>query len=224
MVVNAGEIVTLIGANGAGKTTLVKTVSGLIRARRGTITFKDDDIHRQPAHKIVRLGVVLAPEGRAVLRRMTVQENLLMGAYARADSDVRSDLENVLSRYPVLRERAAQAADVLSGGEQQMLAIGRALMAKPKLLLLDEPSLGLAPMVVEDVFSTIKGLRDEGLTILLVEQNARRALQLADRGYVLERGNLAMKGTGDELLRSPDVQRMYLGAVSTKKQRSTAPV
>lgn len=223
MVVNAGEIVTIIGANGAGKTTLAKTISGLIRPRSGSITFDGDEIHRRPAHKIVQLGVVQAPEGRAVLRRMTVRENLLMGAYTRSDSEVRSDLESVLTRYPVLRERASQPADVLSGGERQMLAIARALMARAKLLLLDEPSLGLAPMMVEDVFATIKNLRVEGLTILLVEQNARRALQLADRAYVLERGNVVMQGTGDELLRSPDVQRFYLGGSSSKKQRSSAP-
>jgi branched-chain amino acid transport system ATP-binding protein len=222
MVVNAGEIVTIIGANGAGKTTLAKTISGLIRPRSGAITFDGDEIHRRPAHKIVRLGVVHAPEGRAVLRRMTVRENLLMGAYTRSDSEVRSDLESVFARYPLLRERASQPADVLSGGERQMLAIARALMARAKLLLLDEPSLGLAPMVVEDVFATIKKLRDDGLTILLVEQNARRALQLADRGYVLERGNVVLQGTGDELLRSPDVQRTYLGAGSSKRQRSSA--
>jgi branched-chain amino acid transport system ATP-binding protein len=223
MVVNAGEIVTIIGANGAGKTTLAKTISGLIRPRSGTIAFDGDEIHRRPAHKIVRLGIVQAPEGRAVLGRMTVRENLLMGAYTRSDSDVRSDLESVLGRYPVLRERASEPADVLSGGERQMLAIARALMARAKLLLLDEPSLGLAPMMVEDVFATIKNLRVEGLTILLVEQNARRALQLADRAYVLERGNVVLQGTGDELLRSPDVQRSYLGGSSSKKQRSSAP-
>lgn len=222
MVVNAGEIVTIIGANGAGKTTLAKTISGLIRPRSGAITFDGDEIHRRPAHKIVRLGVVHAPEGRAVLKRMTVRENLLMGAYTRSDSEVRSDLESVFARYPLLRERASQPADVLSGGERQMLAIARALMARAKLLLLDEPSLGLAPMVVEDVFATIKKLRDDGLTILLVEQNARRALQLADRGYVLERGNVVLQGTGDELLRSPDVQRTYLGVGSSKRQRSSA--
>jgi len=209
--VGEGEIVTLIGANGAGKTTLVRTVSGLIKARGGTIVFNDRQIQRLAAHKIVAMGIIQCPEGRAVLARMTVAENLLMGAYARSDGGVAGDLEGIYDRFPTLRERRSQPASVLSGGEQQMLAIGRSLMARPRLLLMDEPSLGLAPMIVTEIFQIIKRLREEGITIFLVEQNARRALEIADRGYVFERGRVVLEGTGSDLIHNPQVQESYLG-------------
>ena len=209
--VGEGEIVTLIGANGAGKTTLVRTISGLIRARGGTIVFHDQEIQRLAPHKIVGLGIIQCPEGRAVLGRMSVAENLLMGAYARSDKAVGDDLEKIFDRFPVLRERKTQPASVLSGGEQQMLAIGRSLMARPRLLLMDEPSLGLAPMIVTEIFHVIKSLREEGITIFLVEQNARRALEVADRGYVFERGKVVIEGTGADLIHNPEVQKSYLG-------------
>jgi branched-chain amino acid transport system ATP-binding protein len=209
--VGEGEIVTLIGANGAGKTTLVRTISGLIKARGGRIVFHDKEIQRLPPHKIVALGIIQCPEGRAVLARMSVAENLMMGAYARSDREIGDDIEKIFGRFPALRERRAQPASVLSGGEQQMLAIGRSLMARPRLLLMDEPSLGLAPMIVTEIFQVIKGLRDEGITIFLVEQNARRALEVADRGYVFERGRVVLEGTGAELANNPQVQKSYLG-------------
>ena len=209
--VDAGEIVTLIGANGAGKTTLLKTISGVIKTREGAITFEGGDIQTRPPHEIVRAGITQAPEGRAILTRMSVSENLLMGAYVRKDGDVASDLADMYEKFPALKERANEPASVLSGGQQQMLAIARALMARPRLLLLDEPSLGLAPIVVVEIFRSIRKLRDEGITILIVEQNARQALQLADRGYVLERGNIVLEGTGETLLNDEEVERMYLG-------------
>lgn len=206
-----GEIVTLIGANGAGKTTLLKTISGLIRPSAGTITFEGREIQSEPPHRTVALGISQAPEGRAILKRMTVLENLKMGAHVRRDKNVASDVDEIMQKFPALRERAAQLGGLLSGGEQQMLTIGRALMARPKLLLLDEPSLGLAPMVVTQIFRTLKSLREEGKTIFLVEQNARLALQLADRGYVLRSGRVALEGTGPELLDNPEVRQTYLG-------------
>ena len=206
-----GQIVTLIGANGAGKTTLLKTVSGLIRPAAGTITFEGENLVRRPAHRIVQLGMSHVPEGRAILKRMTVIDNLRMGAYVRNESKIADDIESVLARFPVLSERRLQAAGTLSGGEQQMLAIGRALVACPRLLLFDEPSLGLAPKIVSQIFLTLRELKNEGKTILLVEQNARQALRVADHGYVLERGRIVYSGSGEELLNMPEVQRTYLG-------------
>ena len=209
--VNEGEIVALIGANGAGKTTLLKTISGLIQTRSGTIRFQNTEIQNLSAHRIVQSGVSQVAEGRAMLKRMTVLENLRIGAHVRKDKEVRQDIDQIFSKFPVLGERQDQLAGLLSGGEQQMLAIGRALMARPRILLLDEPSLGLAPMVVTEIFRTLRALRDDETTIFLVEQNARRALQVADRGYVLERGQIALEGTGQRLLDDETIQQTYLG-------------
>ena len=209
--VNEGEIVALIGANGAGKTTLLKTISGLIQTRSGTIRFQNTEIQNLSAHRIVESGVSQVAEGRAMLKRMTVLENLRIGAHVRKDKEVGQDIDQIFSKFPVLGERHDQLAGLLSGGEQQMLAIGRALMARPRILLLDEPSLGLAPMVVTEIFRTLRALRDDETTIFLVEQNARRALQVADRGYVLERGQIALEGTGQRLLDDETIQQTYLG-------------
>ena len=209
--VDEGEIVALIGANGAGKTTLLKTISGLVQARSGTIRFQDTEIQNLSAHRIVESGVSQVAEGRAMLKRMTVLENLRIGAHVRKDKEVGQDIEQIFSKFPVLGERHNQLAGLLSGGEQQMLAIGRALMARPRILLLDEPSLGLAPMVVTEIFRTLRALRDDEKTIFLVEQNARRALQVADRGYVLERGQITLEGTGQRLLNDETIQQTYLG-------------
>jgi branched-chain amino acid transport system ATP-binding protein len=206
-----GKIVALIGANGAGKTTLLKTISGLIRPAAGAIVFAGQDIARRAAHKIMALGISHVPEGRAILKRMSVLENLRMGAYVRRDSEVEGDIAAAMARFPVLAERRHQPAGTLSGGEQQMLAIARALVARPRLLLMDEPSLGLAPKLVTGIFHTLRQLREEGKTILLVEQNARQALQVADHAYVLERGRIVLAGTGATLLDTPEVQRTYLG-------------
>jgi branched-chain amino acid transport system ATP-binding protein len=206
-----GQIVTLIGANGAGKTTLLKTISGLLRPSAGSITFEGKSIVRRPPHKIVELGISHVPEGRAILKRMTVIDNLRMGAYVRTDSEIAEDIEAALARFPLLSERRLQIAGTLSGGEQQMLAIGRALVARPRLLLFDEPSLGLAPKIVSQIFLTLRELKNEGKTVLLVEQNARQALRVADHGYVLERGRIIYSGSGKELLNMPEVQRTYLG-------------
>jgi branched-chain amino acid transport system ATP-binding protein len=209
--VEQGQIVTLIGANGAGKTTLLKTISGLIRPSAGTIEFEGQNIARMAAHKITARGMSHVPEGRAILKRMTVIDNLRMGAYVRNDKDIDRDIGAVFDRFPVLSERRDQIAATLSGGEQQMLAIGRALVARPRLLLLDEPSLGLAPKFVTLIFRSLRELKAEGKTILLVEQNARKALQVADHACVMERGRIALSGTGQELLNMPEVQRTYLG-------------
>ena len=209
--IERGQIVTLIGANGAGKTTLLKTISGLIRATAGTIEFEGRSIVRSPPHKIVGLGLSQVPEGRAILKRMTVMDNLRMGAFTRSDPDIAGDIDAVFERFPGLAERRGQLAGSLSGGEQQMLAIGRALVARPSLLLLDEPSLGLAPKLVTRIFLTLRELRSEGKTILLVEQNARQALQVADNAYVLERGRIVLSGSGESLLNTPEVQETYLG-------------
>ena len=211
LTIEQGRIVTLIGANGAGKTTLLKTISGLIRPTAGTIEFEGKTINRRPAHKIVGLGLSHVPEGRAVLKRMTVMDNLRMGAYARSDAAIEGDIGDVLARFPALSERRQHLAATLSGGEQQMLAIGRALVARPRLLLMDEPSLGLAPKFVTRIFQTLRELKQEGKTILLVEQNARQALQVADHAYVMERGRIALSGSGESLLNTPEVQRTYLG-------------
>ncbi|MGA7066800.1 MAG: ABC transporter ATP-binding protein [Pseudolabrys sp.] len=206
-----GQIVTLIGANGAGKTTLLKTISGLLRPSAGSITFEGKSIVRRPPHKIVELGISHVPEGRAILKRMTVIDNLRMGAYVRTDSEIAEDIEAALARFPLLSERRLQIAGTLSGGEQQLLAIGRALVARPRLLLFDEPSLGLAPKIVSQIFLTLRELKNEGKTVLLVEQNARQALRVADHGCVLERGRIIYSGSGEELLNMPEVQRTYLG-------------
>ena len=209
--VNEGEIVALIGANGAGKSTLLKTISGLVQTRSGTIRFQNTEIQNYSAHRIVESGVSQVAEGRAMLKRMTVLENLRIGAHVRKDKEVGQDIDQIFSKFPVLGERHDQLAGLLSGGEQQMLAIGRALMARPRILLLDEPSLGLAPMVVTEIFRTLRALRDDETTIFLVEQNARRALQVADRGYVLERGQITLEGTGQRLLDDETIQQTYLG-------------
>ena len=221
--VEEGRIVTLIGANGAGKTTLLKTISGLIRPSAGEIEFDGRMIARRPPHWTVKAGISQVAEGRAILKRMTVMDNLRMGAHLRNDRGVAADFERILEKFPVLAQRAGQLAGTLSGGEQQMLAIGRALMARPRLLLLDEPSLGLAPMIVTNIFRTLRELREEGNTIFLVEQNARRALQLADEGYVLERGRISLSGAGDSLLNNVEVQRTYLGKRATERTRTATP-
>ena len=210
--VGEGEIVTLIGANGAGKTTTLMTISGCVRARSGAIRFRGRDISGLPPHEIVALGLVQSPEGRKIFPRLTVAENLEMGAFTRRDPDgIAADQNRVFELFPILGERRRQPGGTLSGGEQQMLAIARALMARPKLLLLDEPSLGLAPLVVSRIFEVIRELNREGATILLVEQNARMALKAAHRGYVLETGTIAMADAADKLLADPRVRSAYLG-------------
>jgi len=210
--VGEGEIVALIGGNGAGKTTTLRTISGLLRPLRGTITFRGTDLTSVTPDGIVRLGVIHSPEGRRIFPRMTVQENLQLGAYARDDSaQIRSDLDDVLSLFPRLRERLSQKGGTLSGGEQQMLAIARALMSKPKVLLLDEPSMGLSPIFVDTIFSVIQDINKRGVPILLIEQNARKALQVAARGYVLETGNIVKHGSAAALLSDDDVRKAYLG-------------
>jgi branched-chain amino acid transport system ATP-binding protein len=210
--VGEGEIVSLIGSNGAGKTTTLRTISGLVRPSRGEVVLDGQPIHTLGAEKIARKGVGHSPEGRRLFARMTVRENLDMGAYARADrSSLGADFERIFTLFPRLRERQSQLAGSLSGGEQQMVAIGRALMAKPRVLLLDEPSLGLAPILVDAIFEVIREINGAGTTVLLIEQNARLALATAQRGYVLETGSIAMEGPAQELADSPDVQRAYLG-------------
>lgn len=209
--VNDGEIVTLIGANGAGKSTTLNTVSGLLRSRAGSVTFLDQDLGKVPAHKVVTKGLALVPEGRRIFQQMTVQENLDMGAFIRKGGSIEEDMEMVFDYFPRLKERRWQIAGTLSGGEQQMLAMGRALMSQPKLLMLDEPSMGLAPILVEQIFEIIQNLHKAGKTILLVEQNAQAALSVADRGYVLETGKIVTSGTGAELLASPAIKKAYLG-------------
>ena len=209
--VKEGEIVTLIGANGAGKSTTLKTVSGLMRSRGGRIEFMDKSIASTPAHKIVELGLAHVPEGRRIFTRMTVEENLDMGAFIKKNANVEQDKERVFEQFPRLKERRRQIAGTLSGGEQQMLAMGRALMSSPKLLMLDEPSMGLAPILVEQVFDIISALHKAGTTILLVEQNAEMALSIADRAYVMETGRITLSGTGQELAASEEVQKAYLG-------------
>jgi branched-chain amino acid transport system ATP-binding protein len=212
LMVQDGEIVTLIGANGAGKTTTLKTVSGLLHPRQGTINLDGKPIHRLPPHAIVRLGICQAPEGRRIFRRMSVQENLEMGAFARRDAaGIAEDLEKVFTLFPRLKERLRQQGGTLSGGEQQMLAIGRALMSRPQILLLDEPSMGLAPMLVEAIFNTLSEINRLGTTILLVEQNALMALSIAHRGYVLETGSIVLSDTAANLQQNPSVQKAYLG-------------
>lgn len=210
--VKEGEIVTLIGANGAGKSTILRTISGLVRATSGSILFDDKDIIKTSAQNIVKEGLVHVPEGRHVFKGMTVKENLEMGAFLRKDKEkISLEIEKVYERFPVLNERKNQDAATLSGGEQQMLAMGRALMAKPRLLLLDEPSMGLAPIFIREIFKIIEEINQQGTTILLIEQNANLALAIADRGYVLETGMIVLHGTGEELLQSNEVQKAYLG-------------
>ena len=209
--VNPGEVVTLIGANGAGKSTTLQTVSGLLHSRTGSIEFLGENLMGVPAHKVVAKGLAQVPEGRRVFLQMTVEENLEMGAYTRSGGDIDADLEKVYAYFPRLMARRRQIAGTLSGGEQQMLAVGRALMSRPKLLMLDEPSMGLAPILVEQIFKIIQTLHEAGTTILLVEQNAQAALSIADRGYVLETGKIVTSGTGTELLASPEIKKAYLG-------------
>ena len=209
--VNEGEIVTLIGANGAGKSTTLNTISGLLHSRTGSVSFMEENLAKVPAHKIVERGLALVPEGRRIFLQMTVQENLEMGAYTQGKSGIADDLEMVFEYFPRLKERRKQIGGTLSGGEQQMLAMGRALMSHPKLLMLDEPSMGLAPILVEQIFEIIKNLHAAGKTILLVEQNAQAALSVADRGYVLETGKVVTTGSGAELLSSPAIKKAYLG-------------
>ena len=209
--VNEGEVVTLIGANGAGKSTSLKTVSGLMRSRGGAIEFMGKSIASTPAHKIVELGIAHVPEGRRIFTSMTVEENLDMGAFTVRGGNIDADKDRVFEQFPRLKERRKQIAGTLSGGEQQMLAMGRALMSHPKLLMLDEPSMGLAPILVEQVFDIIAALHKAGTTILLVEQNAEMALSIADRAYVMETGRITLSGTGKELAASEEVQKAYLG-------------
>ena len=209
--VNEGEVVTLIGANGAGKSTILKTVSGLLRSKTGSITFEEGDISHLAPHKVVNLGLAHVPEGRRVFTRMTVEENLEMGGYTRPNGEIDASIAAVYEQFPRLKERRKQVAGTLSGGEQQMLAMGRALMSKPKLLMLDEPSMGLAPILVEQIFEIIQSLHKAGTTILLVEQNAQMALSVADRGYVLETGKIVTTGTGKDLLEDESVKKAYLG-------------
>ena len=210
--VNEGEIVTLIGANGAGKTTTMQSVIGLIPKNGGSVIYDGQDISKHPCHKIVHLGMSQVPEGRRIFQELTVYENLLMGAYSKKKDDTfKEDLENVYKRFPRLAERSSQIAGTLSGGEQQMLAMGRALMSRPKLLMLDEPSMGLSPLLVDEVFDIIKDINKDGTTILLVEQNAGKSLAISDRAYVLETGSIVLSGTGEELAASEEVKKAYLG-------------
>ena len=215
--VNEGEVVALIGANGAGKTTTLHTVTGLLPSKGGTVTFEGKDITHKPGHAIVKLGMSHVPEGRRVFAGLTVAENLRMGAYTRPKNEIPESLKMVYERFPRLEERKNQAAGTLSGGEQQMLAVGRALMSRPKLIMMDEPSLGLAPLVVQSIFEIIKTIRSEGITVLLNEQNANMALQVADKAYVLETGEITMSGTGKELLSDERIKEAYLG--KQKKER-----
>lgn len=210
--VRAGEIVALLGANGAGKSTTLRTICGLLKPRSGQIRFQGASLLEMPAHRIVEQGISQVPEGRRVFARMTVLENLEMGAYTRTSrSEIRESLQQVFARFPRLSERRTQLAGTLSGGEQQMLAMGRALMSRPRLLLLDEPSMGLAPMLVQEIFSIISEINRSGTTILLVEQNAHMALRIAHRAYVLETGSIALAGSARELMDNPEIQRVYLG-------------
>lgn len=210
--VNQGEVIALIGANGAGKTTTLQTLTGIIPSKAGSITFEGKDITKIPAHKIVEMGMAHVPEGRRVFADMTVYENLLMGAYTRKDkNEIAQSLTNVYKRFPRLEERKNQRAGTLSGGEQQMLAMGRALMSKPRIILMDEPSMGLSPIFVNEIFDIIKEVSEGGTTVLLVEQNAKKALSIADRAYVLETGNITLSGKAEDLLNDESVQKAYLG-------------
>ena len=210
--VNEGEIVTLIGANGAGKTTTMQSIVGLIPSKHGTVIYDEKDITKMPCHKIVHLGMTQVPEGRRVFQELTVYENLLMGAYIKNDKKkIKEDIDDIYVRFPRLGERRNQIAGTLSGGEQQMLAMGRAMMSHPKLLMLDEPSMGLSPLLVDEIFDIIKELNSSGMTVLLVEQNAGKSLAISDRAYVLENGKIVLSGTGAELMQSDEVKKAYLG-------------
>lgn len=210
--VKEGEIVTLIGANGAGKSTILRTISGLIRPSSGSISYEGEELTRMSPQNIVAHGISQVPEGRQVFNGMSVKENLELGAFLRKDTEILdAELEHIYERFPVLKERLSQDASTLSGGEQQMLAMGRALMSKPRLVLLDEPSMGLAPIFIQEIFDIIQDIQKQGTTVLLIEQNANLALSIADRGYVLETGKIVLSGTGEELLASDEVQKAYLG-------------
>ncbi|MBK5244924.1 MAG: ABC transporter ATP-binding protein [Eubacteriaceae bacterium] len=210
--VNEGEIVTLIGANGAGKTTILQTISGLLKPTEGSITFNGENVSKMPAHQIPEKGIAHVPEGRRIFADMTVHENLMMGAYIRNDKEeIENDLERIFLNFPRLKERYKQIAGTLSGGEQQMLAMGRALMTRPKLILLDEPSMGLAPLLVDEIFNMIQTINSAGTTVLLVEQNANKALHIANRAYVLETGRIKLSGSAKDLMANPEVQQAYLG-------------
>lgn len=210
--VNQGEVIALIGANGAGKTTTLQTLTGILQAKFGSIMFEGKDLTKVPAHKIVEMGMAHVPEGRRVFSDMTVYENLLMGAYTRKDkNEIAESLEMVYKRFPRLKERQGQRSGTLSGGEQQMLAMGRALMSKPRIILMDEPSMGLSPIFVNEIFNIIKDVSEGGTTVLLVEQNAKKALSIADRAYVLETGNITLEGKAEDLLHNEAVQKAYLG-------------
>jgi branched-chain amino acid transport system ATP-binding protein len=209
--VDEGQVVTLIGTNGAGKTTTLRTISGLLRPSGGSIRFNGQDITKTPAHQIVSLGLAHSPEGRRIFPRLSVEENLLLGAFARSDRDIQRDLHAAYELFPILGERSKQPAGTFSGGEQQMLAMGRAMMSRPKLLMLDEPSMGLSPLMMKRIMSTVRTLQEQGTTVLLVEQNAQAALKRANYGYVLEVGRIVLSGTGQELLVSDDVRKAYLG-------------
>ncbi len=215
LVVEEGKIVTLLGANGAGKSTTMKTIVGLLKPKKGSVEFLGEDVTGLRPDQLLRKGIALVPEGRAILSSMTVMENLDMGAYHRKDKNVDKEIEAVMERFPILRERKTQFAGTMSGGQQQMLAIARALLSKPKLLLLDEPSMGLAPLIVADIFKIIKEIKDEGTTVLLVEQNAKQALKIADYGYVMETGKIIIEGKASDLLEDPRVVEAYLGRKST---------
>lgn len=209
--VNQGEIVTMIGANGAGKSTTMNTVAGLLKPKSGSITFEGHDVTTTPANKVVSLGLALCPEGRRVFQQMSVRENLEMGGYTRPAGEIAASLDQVFEQFPRLKERQRQISGTLSGGEQQMLALGRALMARPRLLLLDEPSLGLAPIIIQQIFKIIQKVNEDGTTVFLVEQNANQALHIANRGYVMENGVVVMEGKAQELLSSEKVRKAYLG-------------
>ncbi len=210
--INRGEIVSLIGANGAGKTTLLRAISGLLKPKNGTIIFEDEDVTKFESHDIAKLGIAQIPEGRGLFSILSVEENLKLGAYIRDDDEVEQDISKIYEKFPILKQKAQEYAGTLSGGQQQMVAVGRALMSRPKLLLLDEPSMGLAPIIVEEIFEAIKSLRDAGTTIFIVEQNAFLALSTTDRAYVLENGKIVMSGNSLELLNDERVKEAYLGA------------
>lgn len=209
--VKKGQVVTILGANGAGKTTTMNTIASLIKSSSGTIEYLGQDVTNLRPDQLLRRGLALVPEGRGILASMTVLENLEMGAYHRSDNEIEADLKKVMTRFPILEERKSQLGGTLSGGQQQMLAIGRVIMSKPDLLLLDEPSMGLAPIIVSDIFEIIKEINKEGTTVLLVEQNARQALKVADYGYVLETGRVVAEGTSEELLKDDTIKKAYLG-------------
>lgn len=213
--VEEGSIVTILGANGAGKTTTMKTISGMLKAQAGSIQFQGQDVTGLRPDQLLRKGIALVPEGRQILSGMTVLENLEMGAYHRKDNEIDQDIKNVMERFPILEERQKQLGGTLSGGQQQMLAIARAILSKPKLLLLDEPSMGLAPLIVADIFKIIKEINEAGTTVLLVEQNARQALKISDYGYVLETGKMVAEGSSEKLLNDPRIMEAYLGRKSS---------